>query len=239
MTGQARPFPASNIMECTLKKVKSVSGRTPNQKTYIRSINEFEITFCHGPAGSGKTHIAAGMAAWMLAKEKIEKIALCRPVVSVGQDIGFLPGTADEKVGPYLAPLFDELGHYFPLYDINQMMSTKQIEIVPLSMMRGRTFNDCFVILDEAQNATKDELRMFLTRVGQNCKMVLAGDSSQSDMPGRAFEQVTHALSNLDEIGCVRLTYKDIVRNSLITKIVTALDVADHAPLAQNDYASY
>lgn len=220
-------------------KIKSVSGRTPNQKDYIRSINEFEITFCHGPAGSGKTHIAAGMAAWMLAKEKIEKIALCRPVVSVGQDIGFLPGTADEKVGPYLAPLFDELGHYFPLNVINTMMTTKHIEIVPLSMMRGRTFNDCFVILDEAQNATEDELRMFLTRVGRNCKMVLAGDSSQSDQPGQAYHRVTQALEHLEEIGIVYLTHADIVRNSLITKIITALDRANHAPKATNDYADY
>lgn len=220
-------------------KIKSVSGRTPNQKDYIRSINEYDITFCHGPAGSGKTHVAAGMAAWMLAKEKIEKIALCRPVVSVGQDIGFLPGTADEKVGPYLAPLFDELGHYFPLATINQMMMSKHIEIVPLSMMRGRTFNNCFVILDEAQNATEDELRMFLTRVGQNCKMVLAGDSSQSDMPGQAYGRVTRALSHLDEIGIVYLTHQDIVRNKLITKIITALNRANHAPKAHNDFRGY
>lgn len=206
-------------------KIKSVSARTANQKVYIQSINEHDITFCHGPAGTGKTHVAAGMAAWMFAKEKIEKIALCRPVVSVGQDIGFLPGTADEKVGPYLAPLFDELSHYFPLNDINQMMASKHIEIVPLSMMRGRTFNDCFVILDEAQNATEDELRMFLTRVGRNCKMVLAGDSSQSDQPGQAYRRVTEALSDLEEIGIIYLTHEDIVRNSLITKIITALDV--------------
>jgi len=175
----------------------------------------------------------------MLAKEKIEKIALCRPVVSVGQDIGFLPGTADDKVGPYLAPLFDELGHYFPLSDINSMMLNKQIEIVPLSMMRGRTFNDCFVILDEAQNATEDELRMFLTRVGQNCKMVLTGDATQSDHSYQDFTKVTEALAGLEEIGTVYLTHADIVRNSLITKIITALDSASHAPKATNDYADY
>ena len=163
------------------------------------------------------------MAAGMLQRETIERIALCRPVVSCGQDIGFLPGTSDDKVGPYLAPLFDELGYYFELKTINLFMQMKKIEIVPLSMMRGRTFNDCFVILDEAQNATLDELRMLLTRVGRNCKMVLAGDSSQSDMPGRAFDHVTDALSHIDEIGIIYLSFEDIVRNSLIRKIISAL----------------
>lgn len=219
-----------------MKKIKSVSARTPNQKVYIQAINEHDITFCHGPAGSGKTHIAAGMAAWMLVKEKIERVVLCRPVVACGTDIGYLPGDVSEKVGPYLAPLFDELGHYFPLVEINSMMLNKRIEIVPLSMMRGRTFNDCFVILDEAQNATEDELRMFLTRVGQNCKMVLAGDSTQSDMLNQDFTKVTEALSDLEEIGTVYLTHADIVRNSLITKIITALD---RAPKVVNDYQNY
>ena len=206
-----------------MKKIKSVSARTPNQKIYIQAINEHDITICHGPAGTGKTHVAAGMAAWRLAREEIEKIVLCRPVVDCGQAIGFLPGTADEKVGPYLAPLFDELGHYFDLKDINHMMLTRQIEIVPLSMMRGRTFNDAFVILDEAQNATIDELKMLLTRVGRNCKMVLAGDSSQSDLTGRAFDKVTDALEEVYEVGIVYLEFSDIVRNSLISKIITAL----------------
>jgi len=172
----------------------------------------------------------------------IEKIALCRPVVSCGQDIGFLPGSIGDKIGTYLAPLFDELGHYIELKELNHLMNNRVIEIIPLSMMRGRSFNNTFVILDEAQNATYEELRMLLTRVGKDSKMILAGDSTQSDMPGRAFDQVTDAIreiDEIDEIGVVELTYDDIVRNSLIKKIITALDRAQYAPVATNDFSHY
>ena len=186
------------------------------------------------------------MAAWQFARDPekgryIEKIILCRPVVDCGQSIGFLPGTADEKVGPYLAPLFDELGHYFKLADINRMLDEKQIQIVPLSMMRGRTFNNSFVILDEAQNATTDELKMLLTRIGIDSKMVLAGDSSQSDLGGTSdFEFVTQALEHINEIGVCRLGFEDIVRNKLNSKIIIALDRAQHVPpVATNDFSDY
>jgi len=177
----------------------------------------------------------------MLSKESnpIERIILCRPVVDCGQSIGFLPGTADEKVGPYLQPLFDELAYYFRAEDINGMMASKTIQIVPLSMMRGRTFNNSFVILDEAQNATKDELRMLLTRFGQQSKMVLAGDSSQSDMPGRDFDWVTSAVSRIPAVGVSRLGFEDIVREKLVGEIIIALDEADYAPKATNDFAEY
>jgi len=229
-------------MECALKKVRSVSGRTDGQIAYIKTINSHKITICHGPAGSGKTHIAAALAAWMLAKETnpVERIILCRPVVDCGQSIGFLPGTADEKVGPYLQPLFDELGKYFDLATVNKLMDDKVIQIVPLSMMRGRTFNNSFVILDEAQNATEDELRMLLTRYGQDSKMVLAGDSSQSDMPGRDFDWVTNAVSRIPQIGISRLGIEDIVREKLVGEIIIAMDAAKNAdrPVA-NDYAGY
>lgn len=224
-----------------MAKVRSVTGRTDGQVDYIKTINSHKITICHGPAGSGKTHIAAALAAWMLSKESnpIERIILCRPVVDCGQSIGFLPGTADEKVGPYLQPLFDELAYYFRAEDINGMMASKTIQIVPLSMMRGRTFNNSFVILDEAQNATKDELRMLLTRFGQQSKMVLAGDSSQSDMPGRDFDWVTSAVSRIPAVGVSRLGFEDIVREKLVGEIIIALDEADYAPKATNDFAEY
>lgn len=226
-----------------MAKVRSVTGRTDGQVAYIKTINSHPITICHGPAGSGKTHIAAALAAWMFAKDSnpVEKIILCRPVVDCGQSIGFLPGTADEKVGPYLAPLFDELGHYFKLADINSMMDSKEIQIVPLSMMRGRTFNNSFVILDEAQNATTDELKMLLTRIGIDSKMVLAGDSTQSDLGGTSdFEFATRILEHINEIGVCRLGLEDIVRNKLNAKIITAFDRAAHVPpVATNDFVDY
>lgn len=218
--------------------MKKLRGRTDGQTAYIRMINSHEVTICHGPAGSGKTHIAAALAAFALTKKSgpISGIVLCRPVVDCGQSIGYLPGTIEDKIGPYLAPLFDELSYYFDREDVHAMLEKKIIEIVPLSMMRGRTFNNAFVICDEAQNATEDELKMLLTRIGQDSKMVLSGDSEQSDMPGHAFNRVTRLMAEVEEIGIIQLTKKDIVRNSLITKIITAFETP---PVASNDYDDY
>ena len=208
-----------------MAKFRSVQGRTENQKNYIRSVASHQITICHGPAGSGKTHIAAGLAAEMFVKEKVDRIILCRPVVACGQDIGFLPGTVDDKIGPYLAPLFDELSNFLDHRELRKMMSEHTLEIVPLSMMRGRSFHQSFVILDEAQNATYAEFQMLLTRLGQNSKMVLCGDSSQNDLGRFDFNSITNALDEIDEIAIVRLGFEDIVRNTLIRKIIHALEV--------------
>lgn len=203
-------------------KPRSVSARTPRQKEYIKSVVHNDITFCFGPAGTGKTHIAAGMSVQMLRKNQVERIIVCRPVVSVGKDIGFLPGTLEDKIGPYLVPLFDEFSYYLERKKLKELTAEHVIEMVPLSMMRGRTFNDSFIILDEAQNATYNEIRMLLTRIGQNSTLVLSGDLRQSDLPEDvqgALEDIGHKLLTLDGIGLIQLREEDVVRHSLIAKI--------------------
>lgn len=203
-------------------KPRSVSGRSFNQKQYIKAIQTNDITLCHGPAGSGKTHIAVGVAVELIRNHEIEKIAITRPVVDVGNSIGYLPGTMEEKVGPYLVPLFDELSYYCERSLLQKWLAEKTLEIVPLSMMRGRTFNNTFVILDEAQNAVMPELRVFLTRIGLNSKMVLAGDLSQSDLPRQlqgSFHQCIESLEGLDGLAVTELQASHIVRHRLIADI--------------------
>lgn len=203
-------------------KPRALVARTDNQKTYIKAIKDNEITFCHGPPGTGKTHVAAGLAVKLIKTNVIEKIAVCRPIVGCGKDMGYLPGNMHEKIGPYLVPLFDELNYYIELSKIKDWLDNDILRIVPLSMMRGRTFNDTFVILDEAQNATLPELRMLLTRIGVNSKMVLAGDILQSDLSQNqqgAFQAVVNALRDVNGIEVVSLTTDDIIRNPLIGDI--------------------
>lgn len=203
-------------------KPRAVEARTEGQKGYIKAILDNYVVLCHGPAGTGKTHIAAGMAAQLLRKRSVERIVICRPVVGVGKDIGYLPGTMEEKVGPYLMPLFDEFSYYLEIKTLHQFLAERVIEIVPLSMMRGRTFNDSFVILDEAQNATKIELKLMLTRLGVSSKMVLSGDLGQSDLPDRdagSFESAIERLQGLEGVASVGLATQDIVRHHLIGEI--------------------
>jgi phosphate starvation-inducible PhoH-like protein len=203
-------------------KPRKLTARTANQKTLIKAIRTHDIVLCSGPAGTGKTHIAVGSAVAAFRQRKADRIILSRPVVGVGNDIGYLPGTLEDKIGPYLVPLFDELGYYVERKRLTMMLAEKQLEIVPLSMMRGRTFNDSYVILDEAQNATMAELRMMLTRLGQNSTMILVGDLQQSDLPQSAqgdFRTLIDRLSGLEGIGVCRLTQEDIVRHQLIAQI--------------------
>lgn len=203
-------------------KLEKLVPQTQNQGFYIRTIRRSDVTLCHGPPGTGKTHIAIGVAVQMIRSKEIEKIIICRPVVPVGRDIGYLPGGMEDKLGPYLRPLFDELSVYCEESLLKIWMDTKKLEIVPLSMMRGRTFKNAFVIMDEAQNATYAELKMFLTRFGLGAKVVVTGDLNQSDLPRHLagdYECVIDDLEGLSKLEIVELTKADIVRHELTGQI--------------------
>ena len=213
-------------------KPRALVARTPNQKRYIQSMVGNDITLCHGPAGTGKTHVACGLAVQMLKKGEVEKICIARPIVGTGKDMGYLPGSMEDKIGPYLVPLFDELSYYLETSKIKSMLGEEVLRIVPLSMMRGRTFNDSFIILDEAQNATLHELKMFMTRIGEGTKMVLSGDLFQSDLPNSeqgAFNGSVQALRDMEGIGVCRLTDADIVRHRLIAEISKRLSKLENS----------
>jgi phosphate starvation-inducible PhoH-like protein len=201
--------------------------RTKNQQEYIRTVAENVITFCQGVAGSGKTHIAVGMAIEYLLDEKVNKIIITRPVVESGEKIGYLPGTAEEKLHPYLLPLLDEVHHFISGGQYNSLKLNNRIEIVPLGLMRGRNFHNAFIVADECQNASYDQLKMLLTRIGNNSKMVLTGDVSQSDLNRHmqgGFYNMIKALDGIEGIGVSLLDHSDIVRNPIISKIITRLD---------------
>jgi phosphate starvation-inducible PhoH-like protein len=201
--------------------------RTENQKEYIRTAAENTITFCQGVAGSGKTHIAIGMALEYLLDEKIKKIIITRPVVESGEKIGYLPGTAEEKLHPYLLPLLDEVNHFVNAAQYISLKTNNRIEIVPLGLMRGRNFHNAFIVADECQNASYDQLKMLLTRIGTNSKMILTGDTSQSDLHRHmqgGFYNMISALDGIEGIGVSKLDHSDIIRNPIIGKIIGRLD---------------
>jgi len=202
--------------------------RTENQKEYIRSIVENTITFCQGSAGSGKTHCAVGLALEYLLDDRVKKIVITRPVVEAGEKIGYLPGKYEEKLFPYLLPIEDEI-NYFIGQALNATLKlNNKIEIVPLGFMRGRNFHDSFIVADECQNASYEQLKMLLTRIGQNSKMVLTGDVSQSDLARHlqgGFYEMMNNLANVEGIGISTLTDNDIVRNPIIAKILAKLDI--------------
>lgn len=207
--------------------------RTPNQHEFIRTIAENTITFCQGVAGSGKTHIAIGMALEYLLDGKVEKIIVTRPVVESGEKLGFLPGTAEEKLHPYLLPLLDEIGYFIPMSQYGLMKNQHKIEVVPLGLMRGRNFHNAFIVADECQNASYDQLKMLLTRIGNDSKMVLTGDTSQSDLHRHmqgGFYNMIDALSDIEGIGISVLNATDIIRNPIISKIIHRLDTYENEP---------
>lgn len=201
--------------------------RTDNQKEYIRTVAENTITFCQGVAGSGKTHIAIGMALEYLLEDKVKKIIITRPVVESGEKIGYLPGTAEEKLHPYLLPVLDEICYFIPMSHYATLKLNNKIEIVPLGLMRGRNFHNSFIVADECQNASYDQLKMLLTRIGTDSKMVLTGDISQSDLHRSmrgGFIDLIRGLHDLDGIGIAELFNSDIIRNPIIGKILSRLE---------------
>jgi len=201
--------------------------RSENQKDYIRTIAENTITFCQGLAGSGKTHIAIGMALEYLLDNKVKKIIITRPVLEAGEKIGYLPGTAEEKLHPYLLPILDEINHFIPVAHYTTLKLNNKIEVVPLGLMRGRNFHNCFIVADECQNASYEQLKMLLTRVGNDSKLVLTGDVGQSDLSFHlrgGFIDLIYALDGIDGIGTSKLESSDIVRNPIIAKILARLD---------------
>ena len=201
--------------------------RTENQKEYIRTVVENTVTFCQGVAGSGKTHIAIGLALEYLIEEKVKKIIITRPVVESGEKIGYLPGTAEEKLHPYLLPILDEVSHFIPMSQYASLKLNNRIEIVPLGLMRGRNFHNSFIVADECKNASYDQLKMLLTRTGMESKMVLTGDVSQSDLHRSmrgGFIDLIRALDGLGGIGISLLDHSDIVRNPIIGHILSRLE---------------
>ncbi len=207
---------------------RAIRPKTSGQKRYCDAMRTSTITFAIGPAGTGKTYLAMAMAIAALKRKEIGRIILTRPVVEAGENLGFLPGTLDEKVDPYVRPLYDALFDLTDREKGSQLISQGVIEIAPLAFMRGRTFNDAFFILDEAQNTTPEQLKMFLTRLGFGSKMVITGDVTQIDLPQgvSGLNGVRDILSDIDEISFIDLTGADVVRHSLVARIVRAYDAA-------------
>ena len=209
---------------------RNIQGKTVNQRNYLKTIDKKTLTVSVGPAGCGKTYLAVASAVVALHTHQVEKIILTRPAVEAGENLGFLPGDMQQKVDPYLRPLFDALSDMLGMEKMNGLMEKGIIEIAPLAYMRGRTLNDAFVILDEAQNTTKAQMKMFLTRLGFGSKMVVTGDATQVDLPRHKDSGLLHAIKVLDgvkEIGICRLGSEDVIRHRLVELIVNAYEKND------------
>ena len=219
---------AANIAITTRKK--SISPRSPGQARYLLAMRDHELTFGVGPAGTGKTYLAAAMAISHLLEGKVRRLILSRPAVEAGERLGFLPGDMKEKVDPYLRPLYDALYDMLPRDQVAKRLEAGSIEIAPLAFMRGRTLSEAFVILDEAQNTTAAQMKMFLTRLGEGSRMVVNGDLSQVDLPRGSQSGLTHVMNVLDGVEGIGFTYfqaKDVVRHPLVQRIVEAYDEHD------------
>jgi phosphate starvation-inducible protein PhoH and related proteins len=221
-------FFTDDAIQASVRRV--VTPRNMAQKLYLQSMQEHDITFGIGPAGTGKTFLAVAAAAGALAEKAIKRIVLCRPAVEAGERLGFLPGDIAEKVNPYLRPLYDSLYDIIGFEKVEKLMERSVIEIAPLAFMRGRTLNDAFIILDEAQNTTPEQMKMFLTRLGFGSRAVVTGDVTQVDLPeGRksGLREVRRILEGIEGIKFFDFSDRDVVRHPVVAKIVTAYDRAD------------
>jgi len=214
-----------NVTDIIKTPKKSIIPRSEKQKEYVRALRQSDIIISAGPAGTGKTFLAVAVGLTMLLEKKIERIILSRPAVEAGERLGFLPGDMKEKVDPYLRPLYDSLYDLFDFEKIQRMIEIGDIEIAPLAFMRGRTLKNSFAILDEAQNASDTQIKMFLTRIGENSKIVVNGDPSQIDLPNKnmsGLDRSKKLLSHLNEISVIDFDHSDVVRHPLVSKIVKA-----------------
>jgi phosphate starvation-inducible PhoH-like protein len=206
-----------------------IAPRSPNQRAYLQALERHDLVFALGPAGTGKTYLAVAMAVAMLKQRRMDRIILSRPAVEAGERLGFLPGDLKEKVDPYLRPLYDALQEMLPEGKLQQRIETGQIEIAPLAYMRGRTLSNAYVILDEAQNTTPSQMKMFLTRMGENSRMVVTGDPTQSDLPPGMPSGLGDAVAKLrplKAVGVVQFDKKDVVRHPLVSEIINAYEMA-------------
>ena len=216
---------------------KTVRARTANQKLMVSSIDKNDIVFAIGPAGTGKTYTAVALAVRALKNKQVKKIILTRPAVEAGENLGFLPGDLKEKIDPYLRPLYDALDDMIPADKLGYYMTTRIIEIAPLAYMRGRTLDNAFIILDEAQNSTDLQLKMFLTRIGANAKAIITGDVTQIDLPPKVksgLEKSARILKHIEGIGHIELDEEDVVRHKLVKAIIRAYDKEKLKEMAEN-----
>lgn len=217
---------------------RPIGARSPNQAHYLKQLMEHELVFGLGPAGTGKTYLAVAAAVSLLAGGQIDRIILSRPAVEAGERLGFLPGDLKEKVDPYLRPLYDALHDMLPAEQVSKRLATGEIEIAPLAFMRGRTLARSFIILDEAQNTTPTQMKMFLTRLGENSRMAITGDLSQVDLPRAqrsGLRDAADLLANIDNIAFVQFTDADVVRHGLVTRIVQAYEARDQSHGRERD----
>jgi phosphate starvation-inducible PhoH-like protein len=211
---------------------RRIAARSAGQAVYVKAMRENELVFGLGPAGTGKTYLAVAAAIDLLMAGKVERVILSRPAVEAGERLGFLPGDLRDKVDPYLRPIFDALNDMLPADQLQKRLASGELEVAPIAFMRGRTLAHAFVILDEAQNTTPVQMKMFLTRLGEGSRMVVTGDPSQVDLPAGSrsgLADALEALRGLDNIGVVRFTEKDVVRHPLVARIVGAYDSRDRA----------
>jgi len=227
---EQEPDPAAGPVPTIITRKRHVQARTPTQAAYMRAMEKHQLVFGLGPAGTGKTYLAVAQAVSMMLKGEVDRIILSRPAVEAGERLGFLPGDMKDKVDPYLRPLYDALNDMLPGDQVAKRLAAGDIEVAPLAFMRGRTLAHAFVILDEAQNTTPMQMKMFLTRLGEHSRMVITGDLSQVDLPSgmpSGLRDALGILEGVEGIGRIAFTDKDVVRHELVARIVRAYDAHD------------